>query len=375
MSWRTATSTILLRRLAAKCRPLCWLLVAGATWAGCGPGSPDIIHTDLPGRTDGELKSSITYLIHGDGDYAYHDEDGNRFFADEVQFAKANAIAERCKTSEVFIFRQKRKSNFLFFFPEPDGAFSYYRAGVRIAAGTYKRMRDGDGLAREREIFREYSYTLLHGTTKTVFIYYGHEVPQSGGYGYHQTDDDHPFNLSLLGTHLDSLREISGGKRFDHVVLSTCFNGTPAAVVTLSSSASYIIASPENLHLSYLNSESLARLDEFNSDAEFASYFAEKAFERLSREVQTTVTVAVYDVAALESCLPDLKVFAEAAPDAKGNREYCDCAGIGLPACAVEGTRVFFRAPRFGRLRNVQSHSGWECISPVKNRESAIISR
>jgi len=43
--------------------------------------------------------------------------------------------------------------------------------------------------------------------------------------------------------------------------------------------------------------------------------------------------------------------------------EHCDCAD--LPAYVLptmnEGVDLFYRPARFGRLKNKQSHSGWEC--------------
>ena len=49
--------------------------------------------------------------------------------------------------------------------------------------------------------------------------------------------------------------------RFDLMILSTCFGGTPYTIGALGPFARYIIASPDNLHLSYFDFHSLERLD------------------------------------------------------------------------------------------------------------------
>ena len=82
---------------------------------------------------------SIVCVIHGDGDYRYHDTSGNEYKADEEALAGAKRIAQRNPRAEVFIFHQRPKRHFLFVFPRRDGEFYYYRNGRLISNELYWR--------------------------------------------------------------------------------------------------------------------------------------------------------------------------------------------------------------------------------------------
>jgi hypothetical protein len=122
--------------------------------------------------------------------------------------------------------------------------------------------------------------------------------------------------------------------KFDLLVLSTCYNGTPHTISLLAPFACCIIASPENLHLSYFDLQPLEHLEISLHEGDlsiFAKQFARQTFERLAQEVQTAVTVAVYDVdrvqlylqsvaSAYDSALTTLK------KESPTSLEHCDCA-------------------------------------------------
>jgi len=76
---------------------------------------------------------SIVCVIHGDGDYLYHDTSGYEYNADEEALEGAKRIAQQNPQAEVFIFHQKPRRHFLLFFPLRDGEFYYYRNGQLIA--------------------------------------------------------------------------------------------------------------------------------------------------------------------------------------------------------------------------------------------------
>lgn len=63
-----------------------------------------------------ETKYSIIFIIHGNGDYLYHDNNNNKYEADEETLAEAIRIAKKNSYAEVFIFHQKPCQSFLFFF-------------------------------------------------------------------------------------------------------------------------------------------------------------------------------------------------------------------------------------------------------------------
>jgi hypothetical protein len=103
----------------------------------------------------------------------------------------------------------------------------------------------------------------------------------------------------------------------------------------------------------------------------FAKKFAQQSFDRLTKNVQTAVSVVVYDVSRTQKYLNSVNKFYEhALTGLKSDKqaslstiEHCDCSEIPeyvLPDMS-KGVDVFFRSARFGRLKNKNSHSGWEC--------------
>ena len=314
---------------------------------------------------------SIVCVIHGDGDYLYHDTDGNEYNADEEALAGAKRVAQQNPHAEVFIFHQKPRRHFLFFFPLRDGEFYYYRNGRLIANEFYWRDQEQSHLAPERGLYRRFRAD-NQGKKVSVFLYCGHEIPEFGGTGYDASYPDRPFTVHDLAGGLKGFARDS--TRIDLMVLSTCFGGTPYTIGALGSSVRYIIASPENLHLSYFNLHSLERLDLSVRDgdvAAFANKFALQAFDRLTRDIQTAVSVAVYDVDRVQEFLHSVhSVYERTLTTLKGDpqgsmatMEHCDCAD--LPAYVLptmnEGVNVLFRPARFGRSKQKQNHSGWEC--------------
>lgn len=313
---------------------------------------------------------SIVCIIHGDGDYLYHDTGGNEYRADEEALAAAKRVAERNPLAEVFIFHQKPRRRFLFFFPLRDGAFSYYRNGRFILEEPYWRDEGGSPLDPEVTLFHRFRADTLREEA-TVFLYFGHEIPEFGGGGYHASSPDRSFTVQDLAGGLQGFVPRSG--RFDLMVLSSCFGGTPYTIGTLGPFARTIIASPDNLHLSYFDLQSLERLDLSLGDRDvpaFAQRFACQAFERLERDVQTAVSVAVYDVDRVRNFIRDVDtVYGATLAALEGTTQataaigHCDCADLPSyvrPAMS-EGVEVFYRPARFGRSKNKQEHSGWGC--------------
>ncbi|MBN2267152.1 MAG: hypothetical protein JW725_02305, partial [Candidatus Babeliaceae bacterium] len=70
---------------------------------------------------------SMVFIIHGDGDYLYHDVLGHAHKADEEALFGAIRVAEQNPNAEVFIFHQRPRRHTLFFFPRRDGKIYYYR--------------------------------------------------------------------------------------------------------------------------------------------------------------------------------------------------------------------------------------------------------
>ena len=313
---------------------------------------------------------SLVYIIHGDGGYLYHDSLGNEYRADEETLDGAMTVAEQNTEAEVFIFHEKRRRRFLrLLWPLRDGKFYYYRNGRLLATESYRRDQGPSRFDPEVALYHRFR---ADGGSQPVklFLYFGHEIPEFGGAGYDASYKKRTFTTEDLAGGLKSMTGDS--TPFDLIILSTCFNGTPHTISTLGPYARYIIASPDNLHLSYFDDQPLERLDIGRQDgdvAEFATSFARHSFDRLKTELQTAVTVAVYDVDRVQGYLNSVEsVYADALRALDSEKpafaEHYDCAedaAYSLPRMS-EGVEVLFRPARFGREKNKQSHSGWECI-------------
>ncbi len=347
----------------ARCVALALLLASCATI----PPAPE------SGPPANPLRYSLVFIIHGDGDYRYHDALGNARNADEEALAKAQAIAERNPNAEVFIFHEIERRHVLFLIPRHDGRLYYYRNARLLAREAYWRDEGESRFDPEVRIHDRF-FGLYPRPPVRMFLYFGHELPEFDRAGYDASYSKRRVTIQDLA---DGVRDFaSGAGRIDLLVLATCFGGTPHTIGALAPYAHYIIASPDNLHRSYFDLDPLARLD-FGVDdhalAAFADRFARNAFEQLAGEVQTAVSVVVYDA-------NDVRGFVDSVADdydraltvASGvspvSIEHCDCAGVSqyaLPGMN-KGLTVRYRAPRFGRMKNERLHSGWECLRIVK---------
>jgi len=318
-----------------------------------------------------ETKYSMIFVIHGDGDYLYHDTSYNEYIADEEALLNAKKVAMQNPNAEVFIFHQKPRNHFLFFFPLRDGEFYYYRNGQLLENKLYWRDQEKSNLDFEVAAYHRFR-KVTPNKLINIFLYFGHEVPEFGGAGYDESYSDRTFNIDDLTNGLKGF--ISDSSKFDLTILSSCFGGTPYTIRKLGSLSQIIIASPANLHLSYFDLKPLQQLDLNIKDGDiisFAKYFAQQSFNKLSSNVQTEVSVVVYEAEKIQpflksvygdydSTLISLKDMTHAI---LATIEHCDCADI--PAYQIStmnnGVDVFYRPARFGRSKNKLNDSGWEC--------------
>lgn len=338
------------------------------------------VEDHAPVDTSVPVDQSIVILIHGDGDYLYHDTDGTAFQADEEAVDEALRIAERNPTAEVFIFHERPRKRRLFLFPRDDGTFYYFRAGELLVEETYRRGKGDARLNPEVAYYHRYGSASEPGIR--MLVYMGHEIPEMGNVRYDGSRRHGAFSLSHFSRGMAELTRDNGP--FDLMVLSTCYGGTPHTIRAMAPFAQNIIASPDNLHLSHLDLAALERLDEKlepgdghpgETVPDLALQFARESFDRLAEDLQTVVTVAVYDVdrvleyvnqvaPAYDSTLASLQGLAPA------RLEHVDCAeieGFIRPGMS-EGVDVFYRPPQFGRRADRSSHSGWQCWQDVNRR-------
>ena len=318
--------------------------------------------------TERPPRYSLVFLIHGDADYAYHDDLGRTHRADREVLAQAQVVAARNPDSEVFIFHEIPRKHVLFLVPRRDGRAYYYRDGQLLARESYWRDQGPSRFAPELAFYHRLAAAQPASPTRLLF-YFGHELPESGGAGYDASCRERRVTIGDLAA---AVRDVADGGKVDLLGLATCFGGTPHTIGALAPYARYIIASPDNLHLSSFDLSPLETLDPGSEDgavAAFADRFARNAFTRLERGVQTTVSVVVYDT-------DEVGAFLDAATDVYNRTlaladgrpplpsERCDCGDD--PAYARpgmgQGLTVLYRAARFGRLKHKASHSGWECL-------------
>jgi hypothetical protein len=339
--------------------------------SSCSAGIPVQQEFQKIGNDTSAVKFSIVFIIHGDNDYLYHDTSGNKYYADEETLSEAKRIAGKNPNAEVFIFHQKPTSYFLFFFPLKDGESYYYRNGRLIAHELYWRDRELSNLDTEVDFYNSFR-AKSQPERVNMFLYFGHEIPEFGGAGYDASYPDRTFTVRDLANGLEGFTRDS--TKFDLLVLSTCYGGTPYTIGMLEPYARTIIASPDNLHLSYFDLNSLESLDIGLQDGDipaFADRFAHQSFDRLTGDLQTTVSVAVYNVNLVKDYVNSVYAIYENKLDTL-NKEtqakvtthtQCDCDDIPayvLPTMS-NGVNVFFRPALFGKSKNKLNHSGWEC--------------
>ena len=323
---------------------------------------------DQGGLAESPPRYSLVFIIHGDGDYLYHDTLGNARRADQEVLAKAQAVAEQNPNTEVFIFHELERRHTLFVIPRHDGRAYYYRNGRLAARESYWRDQGESRFDPEVRLYQQFAGGHARPPVRLLF-YFGHELPEFNGSGYDASYSQRRVTIHDLA---EGVRRIAGeSQKIDLLVLATCFGGTPYTIGALAPYARYIIASPDNLHRSYFDLDPLAQLDVAADDstvAAFADRFARNAFEQLASEVQTAVSVVVYDandvsdfVDSVAGVYDNTLTVANGKPPA--SVEHCDCADdstYALPGMS-KGVTVLYRAPRFGRMKNEQRHSGWEC--------------
>ncbi|MGE5680250.1 MAG: clostripain-related cysteine peptidase, partial [Bacillota bacterium] len=320
------------------------------------------------------IRNSIIYLIHGDGSYLYHDSTGKDIDADFRILEQAKYVAENSPESEVFIFHIKPKENFLLFFPRKDRELFYYNKGILIKHESYNTEEAYYNLELESRYYKRYTQNSYMNpgsdSIKSFFLYYGHQIPEYGGNGYNSSYPEMAFNIDNFIEGLSQFRRYSAYK-FDLVVLSTCNNGTPGVISKLAPYTKFAVASPEDLHLSYISSTMLTYLNFIkNYDLrKFTDQFASRAFENLKRVTQTVITVSVYDMAKVESFLENIKgkydELLSKIENSNTSKIYCvDCEKnkfLNFRNYTASGVKVYYRPPQFGKSRTVTSHSGWGC--------------
>lgn len=313
----------------------------------------------IPQKQDsGEVNYRIISLIHADANYLYHDQ-GESKKANEEALKESIETARNAKRGEVFIFHQKPERKVFFFFPKKDRVFYHYRKGKLINKGKYSPT-DG-GLTAEAQIYQSYS---SKKDAKEYLIYFGHEIPTFKDRNYHRSMPDMKFDTDIF---TNDLKKFSS--HFDVTILSTCNNGNPYMMEKLRAVTEVAIASPQNLHLSYMSMEKFDLLEKNDSISNgiFADFFAHHAYDKLSSNLSTMVTISVYWLTEFDDNLKELsKSYTEHLQKTSKKpffTDNTDCRDLNIYSEPLHfyGMTVLYKAPEFGKKANQKKHSGWGC--------------
>src|SRR6185369_15437037 len=106
------------RRLSTD-RGILGCVVLAMFFAGCSSTMPPPRDEAIIGG--GTTRYSLVFIIHGDGDYLYHNSLGEARRADEDALARAQVIAQQLPNAEVTIFHETARRHVLFVVPRHDG--------------------------------------------------------------------------------------------------------------------------------------------------------------------------------------------------------------------------------------------------------------
>ncbi len=273
-------------------------LLSGCSGVVSVPEPSEDMNGSLP------LTQRIVVLVHGDASYLYHERDGTANEADIEALREAFDAAQTMQRAEVFVFHQRPRTDFLGLISRDDGTFYHFRRGELIQQSTYEQDR-GEPFRVEADLLRRHRAPAPDSTLFTAVLYYGHAVPERSRSGYHRSTPDAEFGIPSLAGGLDRLR---GPGPFDALVLSTCDGGTPPSLAALAPHARSVLASPGDLHLSFIDADLLSPLAGRPTAAAWTQQLPEQAFDRLIGRVTTAVTLATYN---LDQAAPTARRLAE----------------------------------------------------------------
>jgi len=305
-----------------------------------------------------DVEYTAVYMIHGDANYTYH-INGDRLQADEEVVEEAIARGKASASGEVFIFHQKPERKRFLFFSKKDRVWYHYRGGELVGKGNYSPQ--GGGFKAEAKLYEQ----MAGEGGRKMFFYFGHEVPSKSSFAYHNSQPELTFNTEIFTEDISLFEDL-----FDIVLLSTCNNGNLLMAAALAGKSKYLIASPRNLHLSYIDTQSLQLLEENPSVSNkiLADSIAQRSFNRLSSQLQTLVTVGVYDLDVIknyiDSFADDYGRYLQKIEQETLFSDNTDCRKLDIftdQDIPEKGITLLFSPPAFGREAGLESHSAWGC--------------
>lgn len=341
--------------------------IMGVGFSGCGHTTELLREEPVDEATNVEY--SVIYYIHADADYLYHDAEGRPVRANTRVLETALEVAEEAHSGEVFIFYQRPEKKILGLFPRKSSLFYHFVNGERTSQVKYRHPdKKEDFLTTEAQLYNQYRNHVSDGNKQRYLLYFGHEIPDKNGKGYHRSLPELRVNTDSFA---DGIRRFLSreSQKFDLVVLSTCNNGTPAMANKLSPFTDYLLASPQNLHLSHIDSDRIGVLESNpggSSPFRVARVMAGQTYRRLAEDIQTTITLGVYDFERIRSYINELYILT-ASIETSGQTKYfsdnVDCSRYSVfdHERFRQGVETWFKPARFGRKSSKSTHSGWGC--------------
>lgn len=338
----------------------------GLLLQGCSHVSVITDRTEM--AADDEVLYSALFYIHADADYLFHDSEGNARQADERALSAAMKIGSEASSGEVFIIHHKRQRKILGLFPRRSNEMFYFRNGELQRQLTYRYEDSSEPFLSTEKIFYEQVATLSdNGLPQKYFFFFGHELPNKDGKGYHNSMPNVDVSGETLSAGMKQFLS-EPTRKFDLVTLSTCSNGTPQMAEQMIPVSHYMLASPQNLHLSYMDVDAFLNLEENPATPmpEIAEAMASRTFERLKREVRTEVALTIYDLREVSLYIDELAAMVEEYEQEYNPNRYrdnIDCADLDFFYSEVfkNGLETWFSPAAFGTRASAGVHSGWGC--------------
>lgn len=341
-------------------------ITIGFALSGCSSTSELLRESAVNETVDADY--SIIYYIHADSDYLYHNSNGDPIRGNAKVLQTAYEVAEGAKSGEVFIFYQRPEKKLLGLFPRRSSQFYHYVNGELTGRVTYRHSnKSEDFLTTEAQLYQQYRNPSRINDQDIHFLYFGHEIPLEDGKKYHQTLSEIDVNMESFSRGMQKF--LAGDEqRFDLLVLSTCNNGSPVMAQNLMPISDTVLASPQNLHLSHIDSGSLGYMESTPeiSSLELAQTMAEKTYTRLESEIMTAITLTVYDFNVVRNYREELQTFVTSYENLDPKPFYTDnhdCNQVDFFNDEQFSKGIFtrYKPARFGRKSLTTTHSGWGC--------------
>ncbi len=340
--------------------------VSGLIFFGCSHTSE--LTGDNLQENEKDVNYSLIYYIHSDSDYLYHSPEGEPIRENSKVLNTAFNVAEEALSGEVFIYYQRPETKFLGLFPRKKSRLYHYKNGQLVNRIKYRHSDKKEAfLATEAHLLREIRTQNRTDDYQTYFFYFGHEIPKENGKGYHHTLPDIEVNTATFANGIQNFL-YSDEDRFNLVVLSTCNNGTPNMAELLMQFTDTVLASPQNLHLSHLDTEAITQLEKVPdpSPIQLARKMADQTFQRLQETIQTTITLALYDLEEVKPYIDTLTSLTSENQTSDRFEQFednVDCAEIYSFGSEIyrQGVETWYKPARFGRQSGRSTYSGWGC--------------